>query len=69
MLWMTTRASSEVLHACSPVREFSQTQFGVVARPSMNDQNDLARRLVDIDDDLVDQGAHQFAGGIALVTL
>jgi hypothetical protein len=25
----------------------------------MNDQDDLARRLVDIDDDLVDQGAHQ----------
>src|ERR1700722_16342629 len=38
---------------------FSQTQFGVLPALPMNDQDDLARRLVDIDDDLVDQGAHQ----------
>ena len=37
----------------------ADAQFGVLSAPPMDDQDDLARRLVDIDDDLVDQGAHQ----------
>ena len=38
---------------------FAQTQLGVLSALPMNDQDDLARRFIDIDDDLVDQGAHQ----------
>ena len=37
----------------------AQPQFGVLSTFPMNDQDDLTRRLIDIDDDLVDQGAHQ----------
>jgi transposase len=36
---------------------FTKTQFGVLSALPMNDQNDLARRSVDIDGDLDDQGA------------
>ena len=37
----------------------AQTQFGVLSTLPLNDQDDLARRLVDVDGDLVDQGTHQ----------
>jgi DNA invertase Pin-like site-specific DNA recombinase len=38
---------------------FTQAQFGVLSAFPMDDQDDLPRRLVDIDHDLVDEGAHQ----------
>jgi hypothetical protein len=37
----------------------AKTQFGVLSALPMNDQDDLAPRFVDIDDDIVDQGTHQ----------
>ena len=48
-----------VPHACSPVRGLRRRGFRVLSAFSMDDQNDLPDRLVDIDDDLVDQRAHQ----------
>jgi len=37
----------------------TQAQFGVPSALPMNNQNDLLCLLVDVDDDLVDEGAHQ----------
>ena len=59
MLRMTARASSEVQQRVFTRARLTQAQFGVLSTLPMNDQNDLPRRLVDIDDDLVDEGAHQ----------
>ena len=38
---------------------FAQPQFGVLPALPMDYQNDLPRRLVDVDSDLVDEGTHQ----------
>src|SRR5579872_2621644 len=37
----------------------AQAQFGMLSAFPMDDQNDLLRRFVDIDDDLIDKRAHQ----------
>jgi len=38
---------------------FAQPQFGVLSTFPMNDQDDLTGLFIDINGDLVDQGAHQ----------
>jgi hypothetical protein len=42
-----------------PAAGLTQTQFGMLSALPMNDHDDLARRLVDVDGDLIDQGTHQ----------
>ena len=42
---------------------FTQAQFGVLAALPMDDPDDLSRRLVDVDDDVIDEGTRQLLAG------
>ena len=59
MLRITASASSGVRQPCSPDLRLADPQLRVLAAPPMDRQDDLARRLVDIGNDVGDQRAEQ----------